>query len=80
MNKLTFLTVKTKSWVLEKKFSNAFNIFLHKLYYNISQLCLESLITQKNQPFSRAFSLTNFVLHGHVNISVAERFLFIVST
>jgi hypothetical protein len=37
------------------------DIFLHKLYYNISQLSVESLTTQKDQTFLRGF-LTNFVL------------------
>jgi hypothetical protein len=30
------LTVKSKSWVLENKFANVFNIFLHNLYHKIS--------------------------------------------
>ena len=30
------LTVKSKSWVLENKFANVFNIFLHNLYHRIS--------------------------------------------
>ena len=43
-------------------FSKAFDsdIFLHKLYYKISQLLLEGLKTQKNQTFSCGF-LSKFV-------------------
>jgi hypothetical protein len=33
---MLILTVKSKSWVLENKFANVFNIFLHNLYHKIS--------------------------------------------
>jgi hypothetical protein len=53
---IPFLTIKSKSGALENTFSNASNIFLHKLYYNISQLFLESLKTQENQIMLRGLS------------------------
>ena len=46
---------------LENHFVDVSTILLHKMYYNISQVYLESLKTQKNQTFSRGF-LINFVL------------------
>ena len=33
---MLILTVKSKLWVLENKFANLFNIFLHNLYHKIS--------------------------------------------
>jgi hypothetical protein len=59
---ILFLSVKSKSWVLEKKFANVSNIFQHILYYNISQLFLERLITQKIKPNIFARFLDNIVL------------------
>jgi hypothetical protein len=52
---MLILTVKSKSLVPENKFSNVSHIFLHNLYHKISFLFLKSLITQKNQTFSRGF-------------------------
>ena len=54
-------TVTNKSLHLENHFVDVSTILLHKMYYNISQVYLESLKTQKNQTFSRGF-LINFVL------------------
>ena len=33
---MLILTVKSKSRVLENKFTNVFNIFLHNMYHKIS--------------------------------------------
>ena len=54
------LTVKNKSLQPENQFVDVSDVLLHKLYHNISQAYLESLIPQKNQIFSRGF-LLNFV-------------------
>ena len=55
------LTVKNKSLQLENQFVDVSNVLLLKLYHNISQGYIESLIAQKNQIFSCVF-LTKFCL------------------
>ena len=71
---ILFSTVKSKSWVFENMFSNASNIFLHKLYYNISQLFLEILKSKHCRTFFWQ------ILLWLCNILEVEQFLFIVST
>ena len=44
----------------ENHFVDVSTVLLHKMYYNISKVCPESLKTQKNQKFLRGF-LINFV-------------------
>ena len=58
---IRIFTVTNKSLHLENHFVDVSTILLYKMYYNISQVYLESLKTQKNQTFSRGF-LINFVL------------------
>ena len=57
---IRILTATNKSLHLENHFVDVSTVLLHKMYYNISHVYLESLKTQKNQTFSRGF-LINFV-------------------
>ena len=45
---IRIFTVTNKSLHLENHFVDVSTILLHKMYYNISQVYLESLKTQKN--------------------------------
>ena len=59
---IRIFTVTNKSLHLENHFVDVSTVLLHKMIhtYNIFQVYLESLKTQKNQIFSRGF-LINFV-------------------
>ena len=57
---IRIFTVTNKSLLFENHFADVSTVLLHKMCYNISQVYLESLKTQKNQTFSRGF-LINFV-------------------
>ena len=59
---IRIFTVRNKSLHLENHFVDVSTALLHKMYYSISQVYLESLKikTQKNQTFSRGFFI-NFV-------------------
>ena len=57
---IRIFTVTNKSLLFENHFVDVSTVLLQKMYYNISQVYLESLKTQKNQTFSRGF-LINFV-------------------
>ena len=57
---IRILTVTNKSLHLENHFVDVSTVRPHKMYYNISQVYLESLKTQKNQIFSRGIFI-NFV-------------------
>ena len=52
---IRIFTVRNKSLHLENHFVDVSTALLHKMYYSISQVYLESLKTQKKQTFSRGF-------------------------
>ena len=52
---IRIFTVTNKSLHFENHFVGVSTVLLHKMYYNIFQVYLESLKTQKNQTFSRGF-------------------------
>ena len=52
---ILILTVTKESMHLENHFVDVSTVLLHKMYYSISQVYLDSLKTQKNQTFSRGF-------------------------
>ena len=57
---IRIFTVTNKSLYLENHFVDISTVLLHKMYYNIPQVYIESLKIQKNQTFSHGF-LINFV-------------------
>ena len=57
---IRILTVTNKLLHLENHFVDVSTVLLHKMYYSISAVYLESLKTQKNQTFLHDFFI-NFV-------------------
>ena len=66
---IRIFTVTNRTLHLENHFVDVSTVPLHKMYYNIFQVYLESLKTQKNQTFSRGF-LINFVFFCNISIFV----------